>query len=444
MDKIIAPGNFIWGAATASYQIEGSPLADGASPSIWHEFSHRRGKIKYNHNGDTACDHYHRYPEDVKHMKDLGLKAYRFSVSWPRIIPSPGKINPKGLDFYKRLVDELLKKGIEPYITLFHWDAPLWLEETGGFAKREAVDHLVEYGMTLFKGLGDRVKHWITINEPMVFAFLGYYFGSHAPGKKMKIKDTFSVTHHLLLGHSFLVRRFRETVKDGKIGISEAQIWAKPLEPDRPKDIEAADTMDQIINRLYIDPILLGKYPEKVVRLFGRFLPADFEADLKDMQEPMDFVGINYYTSRSYRYSFITPFTHAKEVPTPGAEKSAMWEIFPDGLYYLLIRLKEEYGNPDCYITENGCPLPEEPGRDPHKDEERICYLTDHIRAALKARELGVKLKGYFVWSLLDNFEWQHGYGMRFGLIRVDFETLKRTWRQSARWYRDLIRSGEA
>ena len=208
------------------------------------------------------------------------------------------------------------------------------------------------------------------------------------------------------------------------------------------KDIRASDTIDQLINRLYIDPIFFGRYPEKVIRRFGRFLPAGFEEDLPEMHAPLDFVGINYYESRSYRYSFLTPFTHARHSPTPAAQRSAMWEIYPGGLYRLLKRLKEEYGNPDCFITENGYPLPEKEGHDPLSDEERIVYLKDHIRAAFKAREEGVNLRGYFAWSLLDNFEWELGYDMRFGLIRVDFETLKRSWRKSAYWYRDLIKQG--
>ena len=236
MQKIDFPKDFFWGAATASYQIEGYPLADGAAPSIWHDFSHRPGKIKHNHNGDIACDHYHRYPEDIRIMKDLGLRAYRFSIAWPRIFPAPGTVNPRGLDFYKRLVDELLTREIEPFITLFHWDTPLWLEKMGGFPKRQAVDHLTEYGLTIFKELGDRVKHWITLNEPAAYTLMGYIRGKHAPGKKNKFREMMAAVHHLLLGHSRLVRAFKETVSRGKIGIAEAQIWTRPLNPESEKD----------------------------------------------------------------------------------------------------------------------------------------------------------------------------------------------------------------
>lgn len=440
MSALKVPADFVWGAAASSYQIEGHPLADGAAASIWHTFSHTPGKIADNTTGDIACDHYHRYSEDIDHMRELGLKAYRLSISWPRIMPAAGTINPKGMDFYDRLIDTLLDSGIEPYITIFHWETPQWVEDAGGFSRRQAVDHLGEYGLRLFTAFGDRVKFWITINEPLSYAVYGYFMGIHAPGKKMKIKQTLAASHHLLLGHSRLVSVFRQTVKHGKIGIAEAQIWIKPLNTRRERDLRAARLMDAIVNRLYIDPILKGEYPPEVIRRFGRFLPPGFEDDLAQMQVPVDFVGLNYYTTQSYRYSLLTPFTHAKETSTPEAKRSAMWEIDQQGLYCLLVRLKEEYGNPACYITENGFPLSEQENIDPLADDERISYLNDHIDAALRAKNMGVDLRGYFVWSLTDNFEWQHGYRMRFGLIRVNFETLERTWRKSAYWYRDLIR----
>jgi len=436
------PNGFLWGTSTAAYQIEGSPLADGASPSIWHEFSHRKGRIKNNHHGDIACDHYHRYQEDIRHLKELGVKAYRFSVSWPRIVAQPGAVNSRGIDYYRRIVDLLLEAGIEPYITLFHWETPLRLERQGGFRKPQSVDYLAEYGNILFRALGDRVKNWITINEPMVYSILGYVKGEHAPGRKNDLKGMFAAAHYLLLSHSRLVKNFRSAVPRGRIGIAQAQIWTMPHNPERAKDLQAAGLMDDLLNRLYIDPIMLGKYPEKVVEKFGRFLPRGWEEDLPEMTVPFDFVGVNYYTSHRYRYSPFTPFTHARQTPIAGVKSSAMWEIYPEGLYNLLMRLKNEYGNPDCLITENGYPLIEMPGADPLHDQERINYLYEHISAAGRAIKDGVNLKGYFIWSLLDNFEWQHGYNMRFGLIRVDFNTLKREWRRSAHWFRDLIKSG--
>jgi beta-glucosidase len=441
MDELKFPSGFLWGAATASYQIEGHPLADGACPSVWHEFSHRPGKVQGGHHGDLACDHYRRWPDDIRHMRELGLAAYRFSVSWPRIVPRPGEVNPAGLDYYRRLVDGLLEAGIRPFLTLFHWDTPLWLERMGGFARRESVEHLAEYGAVLFRALGDRVKDWITVNEPMVYAVYGYVLGRHAPGYRNRVRASFAAGHHLLLGHGRLAAACRQLVPGGRVGIAQAQLWVTPARPADARDREAAGTMDAVLNRMYLDPVLKGAYPERILRRFGRWLPQGFERDLADIRAPIDFIGVNYYTAVSYRYAPFTLYTRAREVPTPGARRSAMWEIRPEGLYRTLMRLAQEYGNPACLITENGYPLPETPGRDSLEDAERIEYLQEHLRQARRAMQDGVDLRGYFVWSLMDNFEWHLGYDMRFGLIRVDFDTQERTWRRSAGWYRDLIRS---
>jgi beta-glucosidase len=433
-------GDFLWGVATSSYQIEGQPLADGAAPSNWHRFSHRRGKIHNNDNGDLACDHYRRWPEDVQHLAGLGVGAYRFSVAWPRIVPEPGRVNSQGLAFYDRLVDALLERGIRPLVTIFHWDLPAWLEDRGGFTRPEALEHLDFYGQTLFRALGDRVQLWNTINEPLSVAAYGYLYGTHPPGRRLRLRQCLAVSHHLLLGHARLVRLFRQMGGDGAIGITEAQIWVQPLDPADSRDVAAAERMDQLANRLYIDPLFFGRYPEWVQRRAGRLLPRGFERDLAAMREPGDFVGITYYLRQSYRHALLVPLLGAREAPTPGARRSAMWEIFPEGLYRLLMRLKQEYGNPPVYITENGYPLPERPGADPLDDTERIEFLESHIDQALKARAEGADLRGYFVWSLLDNLEWELGYDMRFGLIRVDFATQKRAWRKSAYWYRERIR----
>ncbi len=434
------PDEFLWGAATASYQIEGQPLADGAAPSNWHRFAHRRGRTRGNDNGDLACDHYRRWKEDVGHMTELGLGAYRFSVAWPRVVPEPGRVNARGLDFYSRLVDALLEKGITPFATLFHWDLPAWLEDRGGFTRREAVEHLEFYGQALFRALGDRVRHWITINEPVSVAACGYLYGTHAPGRRGRLRQCLAVSHYLLLGHARLVRLFRQSGAGGAIGISEHQMWCRPLNPADPRDLAASERMDAFSNRLYIDPLFFGRYPPEVLNRAGRRLPRGFERDLAEMREPGDFLGLNYYNGQSTRNAPLVPILGAREVPTPGARRSAMWEIVPEGLYQLLLRLKREYGNPPVYITENGFPLPEQPGADPLDDGERVEYLQSHIAQALKARSEGVDLRGFFAWSLLDNFEWDLGYGMRFGLIRVDFATLERTWRKSAHWYRERIR----
>lgn len=432
------PNQFVWGVSAASYQIEGYPLADGAVPSIWHRFAHTPGKIDNNENGDTACDHYHRYPQDIEHMHRLGVDSYRFSTAWPRIVPEPGKVNQKGVDFYSKLVDELLKKNIEPLCTLFHWDAPVWLFERGGFLNRDSAAYMREYSEVLFRALGDRVKKWVTINEPMVFAMYGYITGEMPPGKKNDVKGMMRTTHHLLLSHAAMVKACREHVQEGKIGIAEAQVHIQPLRKDNPKDRAAADRMDQLINRLYIDPVFRGFYPPFVLEKLEKHLPDGYGDDLKEIKEPGDFVGINYYMTRSYKHTLFAPVVHAREKPTPGLKRSAMWEIFPDGLYLLLKRLKDEYGNPDCYITENGYPLVEQNGP-LLEDDERIDYLSRHLEAASRAIKEGVNLKGYYQWSFMDNFEWALGYSMRFGLIRTDFETLERTWKKSAHWYKRVI-----
>jgi len=446
------PKDFLWGAATASYQIEGHPLADGACPSNWHLFAHRRGKVQDGTNGDVACDHYHRWAEDIGHMKEMGLGAYRFSIAWPRVVPEPGRLNPKGLEFYDRLVDGLLEAGIRPFATLFHWDLPAWLEERGGFVRREALEHLDFYAGAVFRRLGDRVGHWLTINEPMIFAFFGYVFGHYPPGLHWRLRPAFAAAHHLLLAHARLVRLYRAVGAGGaatgngggnpagRIGIADHLIHFRPLRPADERDVRAAQRAEAVLNRFCLDPLFFGRYPEEALRRVSRYLPRGWERDLAEMREPGDFLGLNYYSGQSYRHAPLAPVLRAVEAPTPGARRSAMWEIAPQGLGALLRMLRSEYGNPPVYITENGYPLPERPGADPLEDGERIAYLQAHIDEALRARQEGADLRGFFVWSLLDNFEWQYGNAMRFGLIRVDFASGRRTWRRSASWYRDFIR----
>lgn len=436
--RIVFPRGFLWGAATASYQIEGSPLADGATPSIWHEFSHRRGKIRDGTNGDVACDHYRRYAHDIELMKDLGLNAYRFSVSWPRIFPEPGRLNQKGLDFYSRVVDCLLAAGIEPWLTVFHWDEPVWLERLGGFLERQSIDHLVEYGDRLFRSLGDRVKNWISVNEPSIFASLGYILGYFPPGRKNDLSGMFHCAHHLLLAHARLRTAMKSSVTDGRMGMALAQIWISAKDPGNARDSEAADFMDQALNRFFIDPLYRGVYPARVLSKMVRHLPRGFEKDLPDLKGSMDFAGINYYQRAVYRWSPFQPYTRAREHIDPAARRSAMWEIYPSGIYRLLLRLRDEYANPVCYITENGFPLPLTDGRDPLDDPERVAYLRDHISLVGKAIEGGVDCRGYFHWTLMDNFEWAFGHVMRFGLLHTDFATQERRFRKSAFWYKEL------
>lgn len=437
------PEDFLFGAATASYQIEGHPLADGAAPSVWHDFSHKRGKIAGGDTGDIACDFYHRYPEDIQHVKDLGCGAFRFSVSWPRVVPEPGTVNQKGIDFYSKVVDELLRQGIQPMCTLFHWDAPRWLAEKGGFTARDSVEYIRDYADVLFRALGDRVTMWNTINEPMVYAVYGYLFGWAPPGKKLRFRKYLHTAHHLLLAHAEIVRAFRSGGNTGKIGIAQNQIWMWPFRQDNDKDKAAARRMDAIVNRFYMDPLFFGTYPETVIDIAGSKLPAGFEKDLPAMKEPGDFVSINYYMRQRYKHSPFVPLMKArtknKKKPELQEDRSVMWEIYSPGLLSLLMRLKDEYGNPECYITENGFPLPEEDGKPLYDDQPRIKYISDHLKEVSRAIEKGVNVKGFFVWSLTDNFEWFFGNHMRFGLIRIDFETLERKWKQSAYWYKDVI-----
>jgi beta-glucosidase len=373
-------------------------------------------------------------------MAELGARAYRFSVAWSRIFPDRGRLNGKGLDFYRRLVDELLAAGITPYATIFHWDMPEWLERKGGFAARESVDALAEYGAALFRGLGDRVKSWITLNEPFEYGGLGYVVGVFPPGRRWDLRSLFHVSHHLLLGHRRLVEAFPGLVPDGKIGITLSQNWIAPRDPRRPEDLEAARLMDAAYNRAFMDPLFFGRYPPILTRRVGRFFPRGFEKEAAGSRGRLDFIGINYYQRTRYGHSAFTPFTRAKEHKDPSAPRSAMWEIYPQGLYRFLLRLRDEYGNPPCMITENGYPLPEVPGRDPLDDAERIAYLADHLAMVGKAIEEGVDCRGYFHWSLMDNFEWAFGNTMRFGLLRTDFATQERQWRKSAGMYRNLIR----
>ncbi len=436
--RISFPPGFLWGAATASYQIEGSPLADGASPSIWHEFSHRRGKISDGTNGDVACDHYRRYADDVGSMKDLGLTAYRFSVSWPRIFPEPHRCNQKGLDFYSRLVDCLLGAGIEPWVTVFRWDEPVWLERMGGFTRRVAVDHMAEYGAVLFRTLGDRVKSWISINEPSIYSSLGYILGYFPPGRRNDLTGMFRSAHHLLLAHARLAECLKQSAAGGRIGIALAKVWITPRDRENARDVSAADFMDQALNRFFIDPFFRGAYPARVLRKIRRHMPRGFEKDLPGMRGTVDFVGINYYQRSVYRWALLQPYTHAREHVDPAAPRSAMWEIYPAGIHSFLLRMRDDYGNPPCYITENGFPLPETDGQDTLEDADRIAYLRDHIALVGKAIQEGADCRGYFHWSLMDNFEWAFGHRMRFGLLHTNFATQERTWRRSAHWFREL------
>ncbi|MDA3958553.1 GH1 family beta-glucosidase [Oceanispirochaeta sp.] len=436
------PENFKWGTATASYQIEGAVNEDGRAPSIWDTFAHKSGKIDDNMTGDVTCDHYHKYKEDIAHMKDLGIRNYRFSLSWSRIIPEgSGKVNQKGLDFYSRLVDELLTAGITPYATLFHWDLPQALQDAGGWANRETAYKYRDYADVVCTALGGRVKNWMTHNEPWVHSFVGHLYGDHAPGLK-DLKTALQTAHHMLLAHGLAIPVIREKSPGARIGIVNNLEWIEPASMDS-RDRDAADRHDGAFNRWFLDPVFYGSYPKDMMDWYGSDAPEILSGDMKTISAPIDFLGVNFYTRRIIAHENHGNFLKCRQVRYPFMKKSNYeeWENNAEGLYRLLIRLKTDYGNPEMMITENGTPLPDvlEANGEVH-DPERIDYLYRHMGAAWQAIEDGVRLKGYFVWSLLDNFEWCLGFTKRFGLLYTDYETGKRIVKDSGHWYSDVCR----
>ncbi len=432
------PEGFKWGVATASYQIEGSPLADGAGTSIWHRFSHTPGTTHNGDTGDVACDHYHRYKEDVAIMKELGVKAYRFSIAWPRIFPyGRGKINLKGIDFYDRLVDELMNAGIEPFITLYHWDLPAALQEKGGWMNRDIAGWFADYADYVFQKLGDRVKHWITLNEPWVTAFIGHMFGTHAPGVK-DVFAAFEVVHNQLRAHSRAVEAFREENLDGEIGITLSNHSQAPASQSEADVMAAKIAHEQVNYPLFLNPIFKGDYPEHLLSVAKEYFPKDYKRDMGDIKKPIDFVGINYYSGSLVKADPSAPLG-IKSVDR-GLEKTEMgWEIYPEGLYDILKGLQDTYNPREVFITENGAAFNDKVENGAVHDEKRIDYLKLHFEQALRAIGDGVKLKGYFVWSLMDNYEWAEGYSKRFGIVYVDYETQKRILKDSAKWYSKVI-----
>ncbi|WP_026485582.1 GH1 family beta-glucosidase [Caldanaerobius polysaccharolyticus] len=433
------PEDFIWGTATAAYQIEGAANEDGRGESIWDRFSHIPGNVWNNQNGDVACDHYHRYKEDVQILKDMGVKGYRFSISWPRVIPEgTGKINQKGVDFYNGLIDELLKYNIQPFVTLYHWDLPQALQYKGGWANRDTAEYFADYASEMFRLFGDRVKHWITHNEPWCTSFLGHAIGVHAPGIK-DFSTALQVAHNVLLSHGKAVQYFRQAGRGGKIGIT-LNLTPVYAASDREEDVRAATVADGYSNRWFLDPVFKGQYPEDMLKNFGSFakIPDVQVGDMKIISSPMDFLGVNYYTRSFVKYNPDAQF--GTESLRPDGQYTEMdWEVYPQGLYDLLMRLKKDYGDIDIYITENGAAFKDVVENNSVDDSDRLNYLKMHFEKAAEAIRDGVKLKGYFVWSLMDNFEWAHGYSKRFGLIYVDYETQKRIWKKSALWYKDVI-----
>lgn len=441
----------IFGAATASYQIEGAVDIDGRGPSVWDWFSHRPGKIKTGDTGDTACDHYRRMGEDVEIMKDLSLDAYRFSVSWSRVIPEGyGRVNSKGLDFYDRLVDKLAAAGIDPFVTLFHWDLPTALQDRfGGFASREIIGPFCDYAELVVKKLGDRVKHWITFNEPWVYAVLGHLFGAHAPGVR-NIWTMMRVMHHQLLAHGEALPAIRAASSDIKAGIT---LNLMPVDPasDTRRDKNAAILADQFVNAILLDPLLLGRYPDPLWKKLRPFRPKVRTGDLEIISRKIDFLGINNYTREhaSFRFRPFVPFDiTGMDIPEEEYEKEGVqytsmgWEVYPEGIYRLLVRIRDNYDNIPVYITENGAAFSDQVASDGKVgDEKRIAFLEQYIASVARAAREGADVRGYFVWSLMDNFEWAEGFSKRFGLVHIDYATGERTIKESGRWYGEMIRN---
>ncbi|MDP3011425.1 MAG: GH1 family beta-glucosidase [Candidatus Hydromicrobium sp.] len=435
--------NFVFGTATSSYQIEGAAAEDGRSPSIWDVFCKTPGKVYGGHNGDIACDHYHRYKEDVKLMSDIGVNAYRFSVSWPRIFPEKGKYNKKGMEFYKRLVNELCDKDIMPTVTLYHWDLPIWVYEMGGWLKRDSVKWFEEYAVKVFEELNDSVKLWITHNEPYCSSIYSYYEGVHAPGHKNS-REALIVAHHILLSHGTAVEAFRKfNFKNSKIGITLNLTPSYPATGSK-EDIEAASRSDGHSIRWFLDPIFKSCYPEDMKKAYKEFI-GDFDfirdGDLQKISIINDFLGVNYYSRDLIEFSKDSELNIRK---THGNfERTEMdWEIVPESLYDLIIRLRKEYTRIPIYITENGAAFNDRITKDGKvHDNRRIDYLRKHFKKVVELNQKGADIRGYFIWSLMDNFEWQHGYSKRFGIVFIDYQTQKRILKDSAIWYRDLIQS---
>ncbi|MCT7959101.1 GH1 family beta-glucosidase [Laspinema sp. D1] len=436
------PEGFLWGAATAAYQIEGAWNEDGKGESIWDRFTHRQHTILNGDNGDVACNHYHKMPEDVALMQALGLQTYRFSLSWSRILPEGrGQVNAKGLEFYDRLVDHLLEANIIPNITLNHWDLPQTLQELGGWVNRESIDWFADYARVVFEKLGDRVPLWTTHNEPAVLAFMGYAFGNFAPGIA-DYSQAFQTSHHLLVAHGKAVQVFREGNYNGEIGIVLSVNHYQPAS-DRQADIAACERMYQTSTALFADPLFKGEYPEPLFNWIGCHAPKIEPGDLELIATPIDFVGINYYFTLNVAFAQWGGLfkLDSNQVSAPCWGQTEMgWGVNPAGLTSVLLDFKNHYGNPKLYITEGGCALQDTPNYEGFvEDWGRINYLRSHFIAAHNAIADGVNLHGYYVWSLIDNFEWAHGFSARFGLVRVEFDSGKRIPKQSAWWYREVM-----
>jgi beta-glucosidase len=439
-DTAAFPLEFTWGAATSSYQIEGAWDQDGKGESIWDRFCHTPGHIDGGQTGDVACDHYHRWREDIEIMRGMGIQAYRFSVSWPRIFPlGAGQVNQAGLDFYSALVDGLLEAGIEPYVNLYHWELPQALQDQGGWPARATAEAFATYAETVSQALGDRVDHWITLNEPFVSAYIGYYEGRHAPGHQ-DLGEMIRASHHLLLAHGWSVPLIRSNAPGADVAIV-LNLHPMYAASSSEADERARRRRDGIINRWYLDPLAGRGYPQDIVEYYGVSQAHIQPGDMAAIAAPLDYLGINYYTRMICRSDEIPEDQNRPREISPAEKLTDMgWEVYPDGLFEILEYVDSQYDFPALMITENGAAFPDKTGAD-HKvnDPQRIEYLAGHVHRVARALEAGIPVTGYFAWSLLDNFEWSFGYSKRFGLVYVDFDTLERIPKASAGWYRTLI-----
>jgi beta-glucosidase len=449
-DELSFPKDFVWGAAAASYQIEGSECIDGKGLNVWDVFCQRPGTVYNCHSGDIACDHYHRYKEDVALMKQIRLHAYRFSISWARVLPEGvGRVNEKGLEFYDKLVDELLASGIEPYVTIFHWDYPHELYLKGGWLNRESADWFAEYTKVVVDRLSDRVSNWMTLNEPQCFIVLGHHDGTHAPGIRLEVKNVLQAVHNTLLAHGKSVQTIRANAKKTpKVGMASVAVVKFP-ETDSPADIEAARNATFSVanggglwaNTLWLDPIYLGRYPEDAYEFFSDKMPEVRDGDMETISQPLDYFALNIYNGEKVKAG---PDGKAVGSPVPpGAPQTAFrWPVTPECMYWGPKFYSQRYGNLPFYITENGLSNQDWIALDGGvHDPQRIDFLNRYLLQYEKAGQDGVDIRGYFQWSILDNFEWAEGFKERFGLIYVDYPTQKRVLKDSAYWYSEVIRT---
>ncbi|WP_114908176.1 GH1 family beta-glucosidase [Ornithinimicrobium murale] len=453
------PDGFLWGSATAAYQVEGAAWEDGRGASIWDTYARTPGKVHEGHNGDVACDHYHRYAEDVALMEKLNLGAYRFSVSMARVMPDGRAVNQAGLDFYRRLTDELLARDVVPWLTLYHWDLPQALQEAGGWPSRDTAYRFTDYAAAVHDALGDRIRFWTTLNEPWCSSFLGYAEGRHAPGLTDPVAGV-RAAHHLLLAHGLATHELRSRDADLSLGLTLNFADVTPADPDSPGDRDAARRIDGLSNRYFLDPLFRGRYSPDVLEDLASVWPEDLvvDGDLSLISAPMDVLGVNYYSGNTVRGvppedahaaadrarvaggpSANVGSEHVEFVPQDVPRTAMGWEVRPQGLTDLLLRLQRDYSGPagtQLYVTENGAAYDDQPDADGFvQDDDRLGYVRTHLGAVHDAMAQGVQVEGYFLWSLLDNFEWAYGYDKRFGIVRVDYDTLVRVPKASARWY---------